>query len=163
MGDLPLTDDAPLSPYIAESIRERRRREELERGQREAIRLAAAAAGVSLSMAATDAGLEFLARSVRRVQRARTHGLASSAKRRARLSEATVELVSRSSVIARDGKVCYLCLRPVDDANIHLDHVIPLSRGGAHTMGNLRVACAPCNLAKGSLTADEFLSVRLAS
>ena len=30
----------------------------------------------------------------------------------------------------------------------HLDHVVPVSRGGAHSVGNLAPACADCNLSK---------------
>ena len=32
----------------------------------------------------------------------------------------------------------------------HIDHIIPLSRGGADSIGNLTGACASCNLSKGS-------------
>jgi len=38
------------------------------------------------------------------------------------------------------------------------DHVIPLSRGGAHTEGNLVPCCRPCNSSKGCLTPDEWLA-----
>jgi 5-methylcytosine-specific restriction endonuclease McrA len=31
----------------------------------------------------------------------------------------------------------------------HIDHIIPLSRGGRHSIGNLAPACAACNLKKG--------------
>lgn len=38
----------------------------------------------------------------------------------------------------------------------HLDHKVPLSRGGTHTVDNL-VPCTPeVNMQKGRLTADEF-------
>jgi 5-methylcytosine-specific restriction endonuclease McrA len=39
---------------------------------------------------------------------------------------------------------------------ITLDHVIPLTRGGAHTASNLRVACRSCNSSKGELMPDEY-------
>ena len=32
----------------------------------------------------------------------------------------------------------------------HVDHVVPLARGGAHALANLVPACAPCNLSKGA-------------
>lgn len=34
-------------------------------------------------------------------------------------------------------------------ASEHIDHVVPISRGGTHGIGNLVGACAPCNLSKG--------------
>ena len=37
-----------------------------------------------------------------------------------------------------------------------IDHVYPLAKGGAHTPGNLVVACAPCNRLKGNLLPHEF-------
>lgn len=43
------------------------------------------------------------------------------------------------------GKCAYCDVRDYE----HFDHVIPLSRGGRHSIGNLLPACAPCNLAKG--------------
>ncbi len=42
------------------------------------------------------------------------------------------------------------------------DHMTPLSRGGKDTPSNMTPACLPCNLAKGSLTAEEFLASRMA-
>lgn len=38
----------------------------------------------------------------------------------------------------------------------HLDHVIPLARGGADTVANLCVACEPCNRRKHSKLPEEY-------
>ncbi len=38
-----------------------------------------------------------------------------------------------------------------------VDHVIPKSRGGAHDVSNLVIACAKCNQSKGRKTSDEFI------
>lgn len=49
----------------------------------------------------------------------------------------------RDAVVLRDGGICRYCghkARP-----IHLDHVIPHSKGGADTVGNLVVSCTLCN------------------
>lgn len=37
-----------------------------------------------------------------------------------------------------------------------MDHVIPLARGGRHSIGNLIGACQPCNLSKGALLVVEW-------
>src|SRR5699024_5283996 len=50
------------------------------------------------------------------------------------------------TVWARDGYRCIYCGEPGE----HLDHVLPVSKGGPHSYGNLVVACAPCNLRKGA-------------
>jgi 5-methylcytosine-specific restriction endonuclease McrA len=39
--------------------------------------------------------------------------------------------------------------KKVDPANWHLDHVVPLSRGGEHSYANVQVAHPFCNLSKG--------------
>lgn len=94
-------------------------------------------------------------------QRRKRHAikLESSNRRRARMRDARIESVNRLGIIERDARTCYLCRRSdLQDEQIHLDHVIPLSRGGAHSEDNLRVTCADCNIKKGALTADEFLA-----
>ena len=67
----------------------------------------------------------------------------------------------RQAVIARDGGICYCCgvvttLGGKPWYKGHLEHLTPVSRGGANTMENLRVACESCNLTKGAKTLDEF-------
>ena len=39
---------------------------------------------------------------------------------------------------------------------LHIDHIVPISRGGAHSMDNLRPACASCNRMKNCSTLDEY-------
>ena len=55
------------------------------------------------------------------------------------------------------GGVCSYCGGPYE----HLDHAIPLSRGGTNWPANLRTACRPCNLSKGSKTVCEFLHKKM--
>lgn len=51
---------------------------------------------------------------------------------------------------------CYHCGDELDRDTpnaVHLDHLVPLVKGGQHTMSNVRWSCAYCNLSKGgSLT-----------
>lgn len=55
-------------------------------------------------------------------------------------------------LVRRYGGKCAYC--GIAD-HAHFDHVVPLSRGGRHSIGNLLPACAHCNLSKGSrLLAD---------
>lgn len=50
-------------------------------------------------------------------------------------------------LVRRHGGMCAYChTRPYE----HFDHVIPLARGGRHSIGNLLPACARCNLSKGA-------------
>jgi 5-methylcytosine-specific restriction endonuclease McrA len=60
----------------------------------------------------------------------------------------------RQAVIERDGHVCGYCHRAADP--VHIDHVVPLSRGGDNSLDNLIVACDRCNISKGNLTPSEW-------
>jgi hypothetical protein len=51
------------------------------------------------------------------------------------------------AVAARDGGRCRQCGSAED---IHFDHVIPYSRGGANTVANIQLLCGRCNRAKGA-------------
>lgn len=54
---------------------------------------------------------------------------------------------------ARQNGLCYYCrVRPPTD----LEHIIPVSRGGVHSIGNLVLACGPCNYSKGAKLLIEW-------
>jgi hypothetical protein len=53
----------------------------------------------------------------------------------------------RQAVFERSGGRCVACGATFD---LQYDHVIPLALGGASTVENLQVLCAPCNRAKGA-------------
>jgi 5-methylcytosine-specific restriction endonuclease McrA len=52
--------------------------------------------------------------------------------------------LSRRAVFVRDDYECQYCGRPAEN----VDHVVPKSRGGAHTWDNVVAACRPCNSKK---------------
>ena len=72
-----------------------------------------------------------------------------AAQRRAKQRGVTVEKVMRSLVFERDRGRCHLCGKKVPARRWHLDHLIPLAKGGAHSYKNVAVSCARCNLKKG--------------
>lgn len=51
---------------------------------------------------------------------------------------------------------CYWCGRSLLLHEKTIDHVVPISRGGGHIMGNVVVSCWPCNRDKGSMSKLEF-------
>jgi 5-methylcytosine-specific restriction endonuclease McrA len=63
------------------------------------------------------------------------------------------------AVAARDGGKCLQCGSAQD---LHFDHVIPWSRGGANTVNNIQLLCGPCNRRKGAddIPAGDFTSPR---
>lgn len=58
-----------------------------------------------------------------------------------------VPLRIRRTVLRRDGFKCVDCKHT--DKPLHVDHIIPLSRGGTNHLENLQTLCDECNLGKG--------------
>lgn len=55
----------------------------------------------------------------------------------------------RYEILERDNYKCVLCGRSADDGVVlHVDHIIPISKGGKTVAENLRTLCADCNLGK---------------
>jgi 5-methylcytosine-specific restriction endonuclease McrA len=70
------------------------------------------------------------------------------------------ELVSRREVFERDGWICGLCDTPVDPTlrypdpmSVSIDHVVPVSLHGDHSMANVQCAHLSCNLSKNNRVA----------
>ena len=95
-------------------------------------------------------------RSYRATSRGRMVHRASSSLRRARLRGAlgtctTDQLQARIDFF---GGMCSYCRQAPFE---HIDHAIPVARGGTNWPSNLRPACGPCNLRKWTKTAMEFI------
>ena len=56
---------------------------------------------------------------------------------------------------SQDG-LCAYCETPLF-GNFHLDHMIPVTRGGESSWQNLAIACPSCNIRKSARTAEEFM------
>ena len=61
-----------------------------------------------------------------------------------------VRLTLRKEVLVRDGFKCVWCGRSpgIHGIVLHIDHKIPLAKGGETTLDNLQVLCDLCNLGK---------------
>lgn len=66
--------------------------------------------------------------------------------------------LSKSEVFRRDKYICQYCGKK--SPNLTIDHVIPRSKAGKHSWGNLVTACAKCNNRKGNRT-DEQANMKL--
>lgn len=96
------------------------------------------------------------ARSYRQTPRGRAIHQASNALRRARVRGAeghcsTEQLQARVDYY---GGMCSYCQSAPFE---HIDHAIPVARGGSNWPSNLRPSCGDCNLRKWTKTAMEFL------
>lgn len=74
-------------------------------------------------------------------------------KRRARKKGAGIYLISQKELNQMYNLPCSYC---GSNDDITIDHVMPLSRGGSHSIGNLVSCCRKCNLSKGSKTIMEW-------
>lgn len=79
-------------------------------------------------------------------------------RRRALLHRATVETFTTADLLAsweeRGLAGCSYCS---DGEFEHIDHVVPLTRGGSHALANLVPACTRCNTSKGAKLLEEWL------
>jgi len=80
---------------------------------------------------------------------------AYNAEYRARKRTQSVERVKPELVLERDGHICQLCFEPVDltvgprhRLAPSLDHIVPISKGGAHSYANIQLAHIGCNAKK---------------
>lgn len=83
-------------------------------------------------------------------ERARENGRNVAAARRARLRGVPMGAVKASVVFQRDEGICGICGTAVDPADFHVDHVVPLARGGEHAYDNVQTAHPACNRVKGA-------------
>ncbi len=57
----------------------------------------------------------------------------------------------RVEILRRDGFKCRMCGATADDGvTLHVDHILPVSRGGLTTHQNLQALCKSCNLGKSN-------------
>lgn len=81
---------------------------------------------------------------------------ASRHKRRAKIRSCEInDLTSEQvSLLLDNFKFCIYCS---SKEMLSIDHVIPISRGGANTLSNLVVACKKCNNSKRARDVNDFL------
>ena len=72
--------------------------------------------------------------------------------------------ITLKKLITRDSGICHICGKPVDEEDYKsgpgykqvgsmypsIDHIVPISKGGTHTWGNVKLAHVGCNRKKGN-------------
>jgi len=91
-------------------------------------------------------------------------------KRRAQVINNGYSPYKESEVLFLYGTDCYLCNEPIDmgaprrsgklgwQKGLHIDHVVPISKGGADTIDNVRPAHGICNVTKQATIIDNLES-----
>jgi 5-methylcytosine-specific restriction endonuclease McrA len=78
-------------------------------------------------------------------------------RRKALLRKNKIGKVDYQQILWRDGFYCHICGELVNPQDVQFDHIIPLSKGGPHSMDNISVAHAKCNMKKK----DKILEPRI--
>lgn len=83
-------------------------------------------------------------------------------KRRAILKgcSASLSTAAWKAIKELHGNKCAYC---GSSGKVEMDHIVPISRGGAHHESNVVPCCRSCNASKGDRPLEEWLSVRDAS
>lgn len=79
----------------------------------------------------------------------------AKSKRRELEKSSTITYSKFSKWTKTQPKVCKYCGEDCS-SNYHVDHVIPLSKGGKHDLSNLTIACQTCNISKGNKSLEEW-------
>lgn len=97
----------------------------------------------------------------RNPEAARAIAKRGAALRRERQYANFVEHVDPLEVLNRGRGICHICLKPVDPFKFHVEHVVPISRGGEHSYANTRPSHRSCNAFKRSRLMEELPSDRI--
>lgn len=62
----------------------------------------------------------------------------------------------RKKVHEKMGGHCAYCGEIITISQMQVDHIVPISRGGADEMGNMFPACRSCNHYKSTLSVENF-------
>ena len=88
---------------------------------------------------------------VRRIQRE------AKVRRRARIRNGLTIPYRHADIYERDHWTCQLCMEPLDRTaaspdwwSASIDHIVPISRGGADTPDNVQASHRICNIRKGA-------------
>lgn len=87
--------------------------------------------------------------------KARESSRRSEARRRAIKKADLADFITMKEItelVKDSGNLCYICGDEFSDKiELQLDHYMPISKGGQHTLSNLRPACSDCNRRKNSI------------
>jgi 5-methylcytosine-specific restriction endonuclease McrA len=104
--------------------------------------------------------------SLKNPEKVKINSIITANNRRARLLNARVctdRKAYRAFVVdakSREMFTCHWCRQNCKRKSLHIDHVVPLSKGGDDDVKNLCLSCDECNLSKGrKMPADFMLEV----
>lgn len=66
------------------------------------------------------------------------------------------DVTTKQILQLQKSKTCYWCETSLKNKKVNIDHYIPISKGGLHTLSNLVASCSHCNKKKSSRNPLEF-------
>ena len=77
------------------------------------------------------------------------------------ITRETVSSELRQAIFERDSYTCQYCGFSGNEADLEIEHIIPVSKGGTNDIRNLCTACRKCNSSKGKrmLTISELQKI----
>ena len=81
-------------------------------------------------------------------------------KHRRRAAEGSFTKEEVDTLLESQWYECAYCGADLLERSYHLDHIVPVSKGGTSYIENIAAACPSCNLSKGAKDLDEWLSER---
>jgi 5-methylcytosine-specific restriction endonuclease McrA len=106
-----------------------------------------------------EAAIEYTARWVRdNPEQNKTTKEIVAHRRRARIlgTSGTHTPADLRAILQAQGHRCIYCRADLKKTKRHLDHIVPLSRGGSNDRTNLQYTCGPCNLRKAARDPIDF-------
>ncbi len=78
-------------------------------------------------------------------------------KRKTKIKRKIYSDEERKIIYNKSNERCELCGQRLLFSNMTLDHIVPLSMGGADDMENLQASCFACNQFKSNILPDDFM------
>ena len=63
-------------------------------------------------------------------------------------------------ILDRDGLTCYLCNGSIDKGDHQYDHIVPITKDGAHAEFNISIAHSTCNIRKQATLPEDLSEPR---
>ena len=92
-------------------------------------------------------------------ERGKANAKVSKHRRRARIAKVGGGFTTANvrDLYASQSASCYYCSTSIEEG-YHIEHMVPISKGGSNWIDNICLACVPCNRTKGVKTAEEFMN-----
>jgi 5-methylcytosine-specific restriction endonuclease McrA len=79
-----------------------------------------------------------------------------SKRRKAQMRDSVAIQITGKQIRARFADFNHRCAYCGVDGNLHIEHAVPISRGGTHAIGNIVPACKDCNFSKRDHDAEQW-------